>query len=529
MAALDLVPGFNLETLGKHKAMGGHEMDPDVIKTALEAGGVRTTGDIATQGALFFLPGEENPSAYVKPPGFRADEQALMSSDFGSLALRTRASTGDTTHRGTSSGGELEIYAWDPAAQDMAPIMAEGSATRAELEELREKGEIDFSDETSIFCVEINFPAGTNHAELAVESLRNLRTLGTVARKHAWAMLPVSMMPNRKLLPAEVNKNPYIQRMTFSHQTWALVQHFTGASDQELAGGLDFDSDQWALNQMQTLSTLLYGASLSSPFTHGEQKGLSGRFHSRIIGSPSGGVFEEPLPETYREYNELAAEMLRNGTIPSPARVAGHHRDRLRPDIGTHGAVESCGMDTAGGDPIRGAALKYAFKTAFWKLSYLQYENKTDQLEPWPALFHTSVTKETLATDHENHYMVAENGMAATITGADKRDYTTQELWMQFIDFLDTPIEDTDYTGLPAGIRLELILAGQTGISNSERADLVDIHSFYRTRQATLSHWLVERQKQSGQSIEDCLGNLAIAYDAHIFDPTLEERLKALF
>lgn len=533
---IELTPNVKLGSTG-HKGIG-EPLDPTIVRGHLASQAIHISSDFASgEGGLLFNSSGQ-PVGYVRHRNYRLHpEQELTCGDFGRLSVPD-IETG-AVFTAINTAGELEVYGFNLETGDVQLIMEPGSTTREALD----ASGIAITEEMSLAMVELDFAHGTDHETLGMEMLITLQRLGQIAAEGDWHILPTSILPTRDLRKEDLNQRPYTQNLWLNKKGWDRAQYFTGAGYQILVDALSSDTAPYALNRYQEIGDLFYALSLNAPFTHGRQFGLSGRFDSRVKGS-SGGVYETPLPESYDELNRLINERLQRGEIASPARVNGDHVDRLRMDIGD-GVIEICGPDTAGGDPVLLTTLKYAVSAFLWKTEYLKHTDQTDVFRRWPALFSEEITSDVLAPAKSNHHEAANRGMIAETTGADGKPYYAFERFDQLLEFLNEPVPDGNYHGLPKGIERQLRLSAAMGIRGRDSigAMPVSMANFYKERIATPAHWMHFRYRQilrsqyeQGRKSVDrkaalisCISNQAIAYAAYLQSPQAKHEIHNLF
>ena len=128
-----------------------------------------------------------------------------------------------------------------------------------------------------------------------------------------------------------------------------------------------------------------------------------GEVHRRVVPSSSHYLLKA------QDFYALAERGLRDDSpdsvynIPSPARAAGHHRDRVRIDIVTHGTLEISNMDTFGGNVLKLAAVQEFTKSIDVETATVgKIRTNGRIIKQFPELFPPEVTKETLRTAHLN-------------------------------------------------------------------------------------------------------------------------------
>lgn len=550
--------------------------------------------DPATQGGIVRKNGQ--PMFYVRSPFWRAEEDnpnVDVKTDIRPLFLSPKESVNFSE---SETGAELEMYVWDPKSKEMAPVMTEESAVPSTLISLNNG--VSFEEEESLFeglnddarkigfsaeftkaCIELNFHHSKDVNSVALSTLRSLKKLAGVAEQQGWLLTPSSSFAHRPLEKDDVSDDAYVKRIAFEYMGWENVRHFVGSSFQVHVEMLDIESAIKAANLYQLISPLLYSLSLAGPFVHGkvnpnlaeiyreedrpeklldtetysaldDNDWMSVRQASRWRGSPSGGVFEHPLPETQEGLLNMAEEGLKDNdhhsikNIPSPARVAGHHRDRIRMDIGPHGTLEISNMDTFGGNVLKLAAIQEFTRALVWKLQVYAKSGRLNELAVnHPALFKYPVTEESLKNAHMSSLAVAKKGVSAEVQGYDGKKHTAQELFNELLGFVNEPMEDAglglDFRGLSKGVNEELIKSSQVPtdetLSQHQEDGVTSVAGFYETGVGTLSHWLKRRAKDlmakgfdEVEAIKDCMTNLGEAYHAFL-KQTAGEKVVELF
>jgi hypothetical protein len=360
---------------------------------------------------------------------------------------------------------------------------------------------------------------------------------------------------------------------------WENVRHFIGSSFQVHVEMLDLESGLKTINMYQHIAPLLYALSLAGPFAHGtlnpnlkkmyegdeynakragdtetyqrmdSDDWMSIRYPARWRGSPSGGSYEFALPETAQAFFEQTEKGLKNNdphsaeNIPSPARAAGHHRDRIRTDIGPHGTLEISNMDTFGGNVLKLAAVQEFTKVLIWKMQVLAKSGRMGELsQRFPILFPTSTTNESLRDAHLNSIEVAKKGVEANVKAPDGTEQNIQDMVMELVRFVDEPMRDDgqgiDFKGLHKNVKTEIMKSaavpnGET-YSRFQDDGFTSVSGFYETGVGTLSHWLKRRAQELSNTgmkekdvIQNCMNDLGVSY--HTFLKTLNGNIKTLF
>jgi len=549
-----------------HKAMAGGErfqFPPDLHPYSPETDFRQDGGLLASQSGV--------PVSFVRGPFWRAEENdpTVRQDDVHPL-FRRREQENLSLLRITDVdvGGELETYWWTPSGRAFLVMAADSPVKQALIdynngspirfiEEQDMYGvwpeEIAFSAELAQFCLELNFDHSPDSLARGIQQLKVLQTLAKIGLENGAFMIPVSSFPHRPLSQEDVNENPYVRRIALEYMGWENVRLFVGASWQTHSEMITLETALKATNYLQQIAPIIHALTLSGPFIDGNiflsDRNLTGmgenpdiwhsvRYLTRYLGSPSGGVLREPLPETEREFWQRANDLLRTGEIPTPARTGGHHTDfRLRPDIPPNGTIEVAFMDTAGAHPAKILALQELLRVVSWKLQMAALSAREEEL---PELLFSSLTPERLRETHHASIAVSQRGIEAEMKAADGCSYPVKYLWEQLIAWVNQAVPEWDFYGLPAGITEELNKSAQvvdikTLKQYEDRQGLVSSRGFYETGRGTLSQWLLARAFQLteiGQSEQEavinCMTELGSAYYA--FLQTMEEKdIKALF
>ena len=538
-----------------HKDMGGLVINAGDLRESLKNQGCRMDADPSTQGGLIWLNGK--PVAYLRSPFWREEKNdpTLREKDIKPLFIMPEQTL---LLDSTETGGEFEMFVWNPQVGEMAPVMAPNSSFKKWLEEhgngngfevkdaifpnLDENArKIGFSAELIEGCIELNFHHSSNTEETALSMARGLRKVAQAAEAHGLLLTPIAAYPHRELRAEDTNQDSYIQRIAMDYMGWENVRHFIGSSWQVHVEMIDLKSSLKAINLYQQVSPLMYGLSLAGPFAHGQtdpnlkdiyledeknearlgdsetyhaldsNDWLSIRLPARWRGSPSGGVFTEPAPENPQEFFAKAEAGLRDNqaessaNIPSPARTMGNHRDRIRIDIKDHGTLEISNQDTYGGHVPKLAANQEFTRVLIWKLQVLAREGRLNEMaQAYPTLFSYPVTQDSLRQTHLASIEIAKHGMDSEIKGADGKVYPARGLFYQLMNFVNEPLavpsEGIDYQGLPQGINRELYNSSlnpeDVFASYTDSQGITSSKGFYERGVGTLSHWLKRRAEE---------------------------------
>lgn len=569
-----------------HKELGGGApVERDIFSRWLRRHDLHINFDPQSEGG-FIWDGNATPRAYVKSPVWRGQENdpTIRRTDMRPVFLDPKE---NVRLQETQSGGELEIYAWDPTVGKAAPIMGKDSPVSEKLQRINGNGRefqpeeilfeslspdakiIGFAPELAESCIELNSHHSPDARETALAFTRAVKKLMGVVEESGWLLTPVSIIPDKPIDVSDLSPDPYVPRMALNFMGWDNSRHFIGASWQVHVESLDLESSLKTANLYQSISPILYALSLSSPFLHGfiqpnlkdiyetgERKPerledqetyqaldsndwMSIRYASRWRGSPSGGVFVEPIPEDREAFFAKAEEGLRindihsDRRIPSPARAAGHHRERIRIDIPPNGTLEIANMDTFGGHVLKLAAVQEFTRVLIWKLQIYAKSNRLDELSSrFPALFNYPVTIDQLRNAHMASIEVSKKGAAANILDAQGVQRNVFDLFDKLVEFVNEPINDEgngiEFNGLPQGIIEELQKSALVPDEHvyslyEDKNRIPSTKGFYEAGIGTIAHWLKKRAsalKQCGWSdnmiIEDCMRDMGESYHAFL-------------
>lgn len=555
------------------------------------------TFDPATEGGFVWDQKTHLPVGYVRSPFWRTKENdaTVHENDMRPMFLEPKKTAALS---GVETGAELEMFVWNPKTNDGAPIMSEGSSVPKTLKAIN-GGDLHFTEEDSLFeelhpdnkkigfsdelmnsCIELNFHHTPDGLTAALSTAHSLKTLAKLAEKEGWLLSPIAAFAPHALRREDTNQDSYVQRIANDYMGWENVRHFIGSSFQIHVEMLDLESALKTINLYQHIAPLLYATSLAGPFangsTHPNLKSLyegdeytqkraqdretytqldnsdwmSIRYPARWRGSPSGGSYEEPLPETISAFFEHTERGLKNNdphspdNIPSPARAAGHHRDRIRTDIGPNGTLEISNMDTFGGNVLKLAAMQEFTKVLIWKMQvYAKSGNTAELARRFPALFPEDTTVDSLRVAHLNSIEVAKKGVEAHIVGTDGQIHNAQDLFLELAQFVNEPMSDEgqniEYKGLQPNVYKEIVKSAM--VPNAElysqyqdAEGVVSARGFYESGYGTLSHWLKQRAKQLSEFgmkddmvIQNCMNDLGASY--HDFLKLLNGNIKELF
>ncbi|HSH18229.1 MAG TPA: hypothetical protein VK978_02505 [Candidatus Saccharimonadales bacterium] len=515
-----------------HKETGGEVISPEAWQQRLDDEGLAFEGDALTEGGLIRRARDNTYVGWVLPPRFRRDQHALRSKDIKQLVVEDRPDPEYVALDEIRQGIELELYGYGPVAKDMAPIMTDEAQQAYQEQVPRLSAELfgdsqhrwDVSPELLQSCIELNLP---NSPDRAMNAARMVERLKLVERATSVVVpgsmiVPVSTLPHRELRRDDLTTDPYVRGMALNFMGWDKARQFTSTSMQGHSEGLARTAILSAINQYQHVSPLMYGLTLAAPFTHGWPSGLSGRYRTRIEGSPSAGVFVEPLPTDVQEYYErIAQPQLKAGETPSPIRGAGQHRDRPRFDLPPYGTIESCEGDTAGASPIKMVAIQYLRDTVLWKLQRHHITGDMSHYERYPRIF-GSPSHESYAWAHYVSMEVAQHGLSATVIGRDGQEHRARDLMADLRHYAEEPVFAPDrkvlFRGLPPRVRQEIVNSswepGPDLFAAYRRGGAVDAIGYYETGIGTLAHWQQARYRDLRAAGPDRLSHDAALHNS---------------
>ncbi|MFZ2206324.1 MAG: hypothetical protein WA061_06725 [Microgenomates group bacterium] len=555
------------------------------------------TFDPSKEGGFVWNKETHMPVGYVRSPFWRAKEndETVHENDMRPMFLTPKETA---SLAGVETGAELEMFVWNPATNDGAPIMGEASSVPKTLKAIN-NGDIHFEEEDTLFeelhpdnkkigfsdelmnsCIELNFHHTPDGLTAALSTAHSLKKLAKLAETEGWLLSPIAAFAPHELRKEDTNQDSYVQRIAHDYMGWENVRHFIGSSFQVHVEMLDLESSLKTINMYQHIAPLLYAVSLAGPFAHGSthpnlkamyegdeytpkraqdsetyaqldsDDWMSIRYPARWRGSPSGGSYEEPLPETVSAFFEYTEKGLKNNdphspdNIPSPARAAGHHRDRIRTDIGPNGTLEISNMDTFGGNVLKLAAIQEFTKVLIWKMQvYAKSGRMAELAQRFPAMFPQETTNDSLRIAHLNSIEVAKKGIEAQMIGTDGQVYNAQDLFLDLANFVNEPMkdegQDIDFKGLQPNVYKEVVKSAM--VPNSElyskykdADNATSVRGFYESGYGTLSHWLKQRAKDLAelempeeQIIQNCMNDLGLSY--HDFLKSLNGNIKELF
>ena len=494
------------------------------------------------------------PEAYIRHAFWRAEQgdSTVRRSDVKPIFI-TKQETPVTveTWESINVGSELEIFAWNPEEMTDYTVSIPNSPF---IKELKKNGNIfgvHFEDKNNIFeedpkklgvsdelmkaMVEFNFPHSANNETNALIQLIGLKKAVTVIEQTTPAfILPLSALPHRKLNPGDVNEHEYVQRIAHEFMGWENVRQFIGASFQVHVEMFDSEVGLESIDHLQQITPLLLSVSTGSPFMNGKLS-LSGednsfmnqssvwksvRYPTRVVGSPSGGVNQRPVPESIQKYFASAHEMLKDGSIPSPARVLGHHTSfRFRPDIKPKGTIELATPDSFMAHPKKMTAFSTLFKSVVYKVQALIHSNQHDKIPS--NLFKLKLTTQDLERLHQDSLSVSQHGLDAVISTPSGSEKTAREQYSELLNWASQADDSIGFPGLPKGVVNELVCSSiqmpdydlelwtfndGEEVYDPKSSDFLS--GFYETGMGTGSDWLIRRAQQlisEGKSEEDAI------------------------
>jgi hypothetical protein len=331
---------------------------------------------------------------------------------------------------------------------------------------------------------------------------------------------------------------------------WENVKYFLGSSYQTHTEMFNSEAGLRSLNKLQQTTHLLLGLSSAGPFANGKVKlsnedipGMekererwqSVRFLGRKHGSPSGGVIQFPAHDTLKGYLNAANVQLASQETPTPARLYGHHADlRYRPDI-KPGTIELATLDNFGAAPVKMAAITEFNKALIFKTQYLIHTNRVNEL---PSNIFSELNEDRLRIIEEDTIKISKDGLDTDIRDAQGNLVNARGLFNQLKDWVNKPLPEANYHGLPDGVTEELTKSSETVDFNQEGTrDEKFLGGYYKTGRGTLSQWLHVRvnhlRSQEGlgekEAVTRCVNELSVEWYKHIHDNEVEERIVNMF
>lgn len=538
--------------INSHKVTGNGEVISDAQWSKwLDANGLQFEGNVRTEGGLISRVADNIPTGWVLPPVFRDAPGALREDEIKTVITDDRLEGENTPLSEVKQGVELEMFGYDGRTRDMAPIMSDKArAAFPDLVPVHNKdlfGDNDkrwgCSSELLESCLEVGFKEDNNRERSAVRIVQQLQLVQRMVEvtTPGAQILPVSTLPHRELTKADLTSDDYVRTMALKVMGWEKAQYFTGASAQGHTEGLSQSAILYAANQLQHISALLYALTLAAPFTHGEPTGLSGRYEICKKGSPSAGVYVEPLPlDPQAYYWDIIQPQLKAGETPSADRGAGQHRTRSRFSIKPHGTIESVEGDTAGADPNRLIAMQYLRDVVLWKFQHFYLHGDYSFYDRYPRLF-GEPSKQTYERADENSKRIAAQGLEAPLFGHDGVEYSGKELFRELLAFAKEPVVKNGQVlceGLPPLVSQHLhkgtITPTQASFGFYLRQGFPSAEGYYQSGIGTVAHWQRERYNRlrgDGFSHDDALHNtladISDSWDRHIrtFKPEAAAKL----
>lgn len=528
--------------------------------------------DFSHQGSLLVEP-DETLSHQIRGGNWRSQlgETEVRENDVRTLYFSSEV----PNFLEAKAGGELELKGWDKSRQDTFPIMGPNSEILIALfnhnksangherngvrfEELEEydievPSTLNVSHELMQMMLEVNFIEENDPIKRGIAQIRALRKISRIANEHDVQILPISMLPHRKLELDDVSEDPYVKRIALDHMKWEYVRLFLGSSFQTHVEIDDTESALRAVNYLQQTSPLLLGISSAGPFVSGKVNpsvkdfpGLENdprayqslRLFGREAGSPSGGVNQLPAPDTVEEFLWLGNRRLISQDIMSLARTLGHHTSlRFRIDIPPKGTIEYADADSFGAHTLKLSAFQEFNKALTKKLEFLIYSDREHEIPQ--ELFGTLDLSELQKVRH-NMAEVSKDGMAATIIDPNGNEVQAQNQLYKLLDWVSEPMHGMEYDGLPEGVKEELeksaLLVQEEDFQEYNPHSEDFLNGFYESGLGTLSQWLHRRaiylllSNQSERHVVIQLMNeLTEAWENHIQNPDLEDDLIYMF
>lgn len=538
-----------------HKAMTqAAEIYSDTFERYLHINNLESRFDPNSEGGFLWCKKTGLPTKYVRSPFWRKEKNdpQIHRNDVRPVYTEPKSTV---ALQGVETGGELEMYVWDPIEKNDAPVMGSNSSVPQMLETINmgggswpeevqfedleyDKRQVGYSAEVGKSCIEMNFHHTLSTYKATLEMARSLKILAHVVEQKDWRLIPIAAFPHRHLNPEDVSQDPYVNRIVMEFMKWENARHFIGSSFQVHVEMIDLESGLKAINMYQQVAPLLYALSLAGPFAYGSTRPnlknsyslgesnsrrindgesyedlnyddwMSVRYPGRWRGSPSEGSYITPLPENAQDFFNIAEIGLKinnpdsSENIPSPARAGGHHTDRVRVDIGPNGTLEISNMDTFGGHILKLGAIQEFTKALMWKLQlYAKSGRMEDLFQQFPQLFPSQVTEQTLRFSHINSIEVAKSGIAAVLMTPNRTKEVAGLLFNQLLAFVNEPISDPgqeiEYYGLPQGVIQELVkssmIPNEHCFEDFREDGVVSVSGFYKSGIGTLSHWLKQR------------------------------------
>lgn len=207
------------------------------------------------------------------------------------------------------------------------------------------------------------------------------------AEQYGHYLAAIGVFGQRSPTPDQLNPSPYVRRVMQdmgARTGFSTTEMFRTGGAQSHTGMSNTRVAIQVAEAMQYLNPLLMTPTLCGPRVEGGIAGSLARMHGftpkqlehiqnmgvvpddfsgpyqswryllRRLGSPSGGIWLQPTPDTLPEYLRYAHDKLARGEINTPDRANGWHTDRLRLVLdgkGKANTIESCADDPALGNP----------------------------------------------------------------------------------------------------------------------------------------------------------------------------------
>ncbi|MBD3363556.1 hypothetical protein GF362_07615 [Candidatus Dojkabacteria bacterium] len=563
-----------------HKDMGAEQyISFDAFQQWLNSRGFEVKANPKTAGGFIYDTNTQY-VGYIRPPFWRTNkgDPNLMPSDIQEIEpIRERSNN----YQKVKSGFELEIFGIKQEKKDgeiMASLFENGldlegrinnnnadneipiidfdSKFRALPSNLRE---IRFGREMAKYTIEINGHPTSNPIKGGLSFLRNQQVLAEIFDDHGWFLCPISAFSHRPFRASDISNDSYLQRIVLNNEMWPREKslHYVGNSAQFHCEILNEKAGLTALNLYQLVYPLTVGISLASPFMHGKtnpnlktilvdqaQLGkdkdpniiktldnegfLSVREGTRFLAGIDSGILHEPFPENPDDYIELVEQKLNSGDIPHPDRGGGQQADRFKFSLHT---LEVSNMDTFAGNTLKFLSAQEFSKALMWKLQVYGSNQRgiASLCDRFPSLFKYPVDKTLLDHVRRNALEVTKDGLDAKLVGVDGNLYEAQELFYELLDFVNEPIPELQYYGLPFNVIRELIKSSEIPSQDDfirylDEEGLPSVYGYYDSGIGTAAHWLKARANTlvkefnmpEGDAVENCLIDLGKSYHRHL-------------
>lgn len=234
---------------------------------------------------------------------------------------------------------------------------------------------------------------------------------------------------------------------------------------------------------------------------------------SRLI--TNAGTYQHAVPETYDGLIALGHEVLTpdspllSGPMPSPARKNDHHNDRMRDDIGKNGTLEDCAHGTSLGNVLVQISTARMLEVLAYKLQKASFEGTLGDLhKSRPMLFPAEVNDNALRTAELNLLAVAQGGHGALVSTADGEVVENRVLYLETLDYVNEPMPDEDYDGLPPALidilyRVQADLSDEVATNYLDEHGLVSVAGYYETHIGSAGEWTLKRANQLAEKFEE--------------------------